>query len=247
MNQRRKGGERRGRENSQARRVLQTDVVLLEQSLDRLVFPESLHVVPAARDDLRSVIGVRAFLSVRLARARDGGRWCPERILPATDDELSGPARSGSGIDVGHKVGIKGRRPHGSVGGLELLRTGAETTPEVFLDTTERPETKLEEMVLVGELDGRALVRLLLLGVVVDLGERDVVTGADHLELDGLDDGDDGADDIELDDRSPGETLRLPRRGGILHAKVWRETVVRRARETARNGLLSVVDLPGRR
>ena len=42
----------------------------------------------------------------------------------------------------------------------------------------------------VREFDGRALVWFLLLGVVFDLGERDLETDADHLELDGLDDRD---------------------------------------------------------
>ena len=82
----------------------------------------------------------------------------------------------------------------------------------------------------VREFDGRALVWFLLLGVVFDLGERDLETDADHLELDGLDDRDNGVDDVELDNRSPGETPRLSRRGGVLHAKIWREAIVR-ARE----------------
>ena len=77
-----------------------------------------------------------SFLS--LARACGSGWWCPEHVLPASDNKLSSPAGSGSGIN-------------------------AETMPEVFLDTMERPEMKLEEMVFVGDLDQQALVWFLLL------------------------------------------------------------------------------------
>ena len=54
------------------------------------------------------------------------------------------------------------------MGALVAWSSSGETTPEVFLDTTERPKTKLEEMVFVGKLDRRAL--WFLLGVVFDLG-----------------------------------------------------------------------------
>lgn len=38
------------------------DVVFLEQSSDRLVLPERLHVVLAARNDLCRIVGIRTFL-----------------------------------------------------------------------------------------------------------------------------------------------------------------------------------------
>lgn len=142
-----------------------------------------------------------------------------QRLLPIPHHQLLRPAKLTDRVRiiVHSRQRFRGRP---SLHGHDLLRARAEPAFEVGLHALERAEAEGQRAVLVGELrreDAAAAAgvgRCVVSELVCRLGR--VI----QLVLQNLDDGDDGANEVELDDRAPGHSFGLPGFGGVFHPKV---------------------------